>query len=81
MTPRARPDRIWLLRQREHEMRRTRALRRLLLVALGLIPLQFAGCLAAVQREIEVLFAPEVMQNALYIPESILFKILMPLLR
>ncbi len=53
----------------------TRLLRRLLL-AVGTVGAgTLAGCVGTIQRELEILFAPEAIQNALLIRGSILYEV------
>jgi hypothetical protein len=62
-------------------MAKRRAWRTLLLLSLGGVCVQLTGCLSAIQREIEVVFAPEVLENALFIPYSVVYNLFGPLLR
>ncbi len=39
------------------------------------LPVGLGGCIGTLQNEIEVLFATEVIQNALLVPQSILYNL------
>lgn len=41
----------------------------------SLLPVGLGGCIGTLQDEIEVLFATEVIQNALLVPQSILYNL------
>ncbi|MBN1347445.1 MAG: hypothetical protein JXQ73_32445 [Phycisphaerae bacterium] len=61
---------------RSHQPKRARAGRSWrLLAAAGLLTGSLGGCIATIQRELEVLFAPDALQNALYVPQSILYQV------
>lgn len=62
-------------------MAQRRAWRTVLLIGLGGVCFQLTGCLSAIQREIEVVFAPDVLENALFIPYSVVYNLFGPLLR
>ncbi len=52
-----------------------RAWRRLLCFASVLATGLLGGCLATLQQELEVLFASDAMENALLIPQSIVYNV------
>jgi len=62
--------------QKSPSHRRLRAWWGLVLMSMAVGSL--AGCLGTIQREMEVLFAPGAMENALLIPQSILYNMFGP---